>query len=93
MTHRGELSLSIIIWRIVGGVASFLLPWGPKITLASLTVTYAHILIETLIYLKVNLTPRIIYVKVIIFLYLLSFPLFGSDKDLASWYGVYISQL
>ena len=37
MTHRGGLSLSIIIWRIVGrGGASFLFPWGPKILLAAL---------------------------------------------------------
>jgi len=33
MAHRGGLSLSIIIWRIGGGV---LLPWGPKILLAAL---------------------------------------------------------
>jgi len=38
MTHRGGLSLSVIIWRIGGGVASFLLPWGPKILLAALIV-------------------------------------------------------
>ena len=38
MTHRGGLSLSIIIWRIGGGEASFLLPWGPKILLAALSV-------------------------------------------------------
>ena len=30
MTHRGGLSLSIIILRIGGGGASFLSPWGPK---------------------------------------------------------------
>ena len=36
MTHRGGLSLSIIIWRIGGGGPSFLLPWGPKILLAAL---------------------------------------------------------
>jgi hypothetical protein len=36
MTHRGELSLSIIIWRIGGGGPSFLLHWGPKIILAAL---------------------------------------------------------
>jgi hypothetical protein len=31
MTHRGGLSLSIIIWRIGGGGgANFLSPWGPK---------------------------------------------------------------
>jgi len=43
MTHRGGLSLSIIIWRIGGGGPSFLLPWGPKIILAALgfTTTYA----------------------------------------------------
>jgi len=37
MTHRGGLSLSIIIWRIGGGGPSFLLPWGPNILLAALT--------------------------------------------------------
>jgi len=36
MTHRGGLSLNIIIWRIGGGGPSFLLPWGPKILLAAL---------------------------------------------------------
>ena len=36
MTHRGGLSLSIIIWRIVGGGPSFRFPWGPKILLAAL---------------------------------------------------------
>ena len=36
MTHHGGLSLSIIIWRIVGGGPSFLFPWGPKILLAAL---------------------------------------------------------
>jgi len=30
MTHRGGLSLSIIIWRIGGERPSFLLPWGPN---------------------------------------------------------------
>jgi len=39
MTHRGGLSLSIIIWRIGGGGASFFLPWGPKILLAALYKT------------------------------------------------------
>ena len=38
MTHRGGLSLSIIIWKIGGGGPSFLLPWGPKILLAALYV-------------------------------------------------------
>jgi hypothetical protein len=38
MTHRGGLSLSIIIWRIEGGGPSFLLPWGPKILLAVLVL-------------------------------------------------------
>jgi hypothetical protein len=33
MTHRGGLSLSIIIWRIGGEGPSSLLPWGPKILL------------------------------------------------------------
>ena len=37
MTHRGGLSLSIIIW---GSGASFLLPWGPKILLAALLLPY-----------------------------------------------------
>jgi len=37
MTHRGELRLSIIIWRIGRG-PSFLLPWGPKILLAALYI-------------------------------------------------------
>ena len=32
MTHRGGLSLSIIIWPN----RSFLFPWGPKILLAAL---------------------------------------------------------
>ena len=36
MTHRGGLSLSIIIWRIGGGGPSFLFPWAPKIILAAL---------------------------------------------------------
>ena len=36
MTHRDGLSLSIIIRRIGGGGASFLLPWGPKIILVAL---------------------------------------------------------
>jgi len=31
MTHRGGLSLSIIIWRIEGGGPSFLLPWGSRL--------------------------------------------------------------
>ena len=31
MTHRGGLSLGIIIWRIWGRGPSFFLPWGPKI--------------------------------------------------------------
>jgi hypothetical protein len=30
MTHRGGLSLSIIIWRIGGGGTSFLLPWAQQ---------------------------------------------------------------
>ena len=30
MTHRGGLSLSIIIWRIVGGGAKFPFSLGPK---------------------------------------------------------------
>jgi len=38
MTHRGGLSLSIIIWRIGGGGPSFLLPWGPNIILATLVL-------------------------------------------------------
>jgi len=38
MTHRGGFSLSIIIWRIGGGWPSLLLPWGPKIPLAALTI-------------------------------------------------------
>ena len=38
MTHRGGLSLSIIIWRIGGGGPSFLLPWGPNIILAALYI-------------------------------------------------------
>ena len=36
MTHRGGLSLSIIIWRIGGEGPSFLLPSGPTILLAAL---------------------------------------------------------
>jgi hypothetical protein len=36
MTHRGGLSLSIIIWRIGGEGPSFLLPWVPTILLAAL---------------------------------------------------------
>jgi hypothetical protein len=39
MTHRGGLSLSIIIWRIGGRGPSFLLPWGPKILLAALGIS------------------------------------------------------
>jgi hypothetical protein len=39
MTHRGGLSLSIIIWRIGGGSQSFLLPWGPNILLVAIHVT------------------------------------------------------
>jgi len=39
MTHRGGLSLSIIIWRIGGRGESFLLPWGPHILLAALVAT------------------------------------------------------
>jgi len=42
MTHRGGLSLSIIIWRIGGGGPSFFLPWGPEILLAAL-ITYMYI--------------------------------------------------
>jgi hypothetical protein len=38
MTHRGGLSLSIIIWRIGGGEPSFLLPWGPRTLLAAMSV-------------------------------------------------------
>jgi len=38
MTHRGGLSLSIIIWRIGRGGPSFLLPWGPNILLAALHI-------------------------------------------------------
>jgi len=40
MTHRGGLSLSIIIWRMRGGEPSFLLLWGPNILLAALIITY-----------------------------------------------------
>jgi hypothetical protein len=40
--HRGGLSLSINIWRSGGGGgASFLLPWGPKILLAALSLPVA----------------------------------------------------
>jgi hypothetical protein len=40
MTHRGGLSLSIIIWRIGGGGgAIFLLPWGPTSFLVALFTT------------------------------------------------------
>ena len=38
MTHRGGLSLSIIIWRIGGWGPSFFLPLGPKILLATLSM-------------------------------------------------------
>jgi hypothetical protein len=38
MTHRGGISLSIIIWRIGGGGPSFLLSWGPQILLATLII-------------------------------------------------------
>ena len=38
MTHRGELSLSIISWRIGGGGLSLLLPLGPEILLAALII-------------------------------------------------------
>ena len=38
MTHRGGLSLSIIIWRIGGGKTSFLVPWGPKIVFPALNI-------------------------------------------------------
>ena len=40
MTHRGGLSLSIIIWR--RGVASFLLPWGPKNIFPALNRSIIH---------------------------------------------------
>jgi len=47
MTHRGGLSLSIIIWRIGGvGEASFLLPSGPKILLAALPMTLKNVVIN-----------------------------------------------
>jgi hypothetical protein len=48
MTHRGGLSLIIIIWRIGGGGPSFLLPWGPKILMAALFDDIL-VLIETII--------------------------------------------
>ena len=38
MTHRGGLSLSIIIWRIGGGWPSFVLPWDTNILLAALPI-------------------------------------------------------
>jgi hypothetical protein len=40
MTHRGGLCLSIIIWR--RGVASFLLPWGPKNIFPALNRSIIH---------------------------------------------------
>jgi len=46
MTHRGGLSLSIIIWRIGGGGPSFLLPWGPTILLAALLLEVVGIHVQ-----------------------------------------------
>jgi hypothetical protein len=44
MTHRGGLSLSIIMWRIERGGPSFLLPWGPKIrTRFSLSLQHLYL--------------------------------------------------
>jgi hypothetical protein len=46
MTHLGGLSLSISIWR--RGVASFILPWGPKIIFLALNRSIIH---------KLNIQP------------------------------------
>jgi hypothetical protein len=42
MTHRGGLSLSIIIWRIGGGGPSCVLPWGPNMESLKLKAAYNY---------------------------------------------------
>jgi hypothetical protein len=60
MTHRGGLSLNIIIWRIGGG-GSFFLPWGPKILLAALPSGIVNRITEILLKMTSN-TQNLIHV-------------------------------